>query len=119
MVIGSPGSYKDHFLKYLVEVAEKKKSSTLKILISKAILVHCTSGFKHSLNEILHKKEIQSKIEDMGCYSESLILDQFFEELRTSDNKVCYGINSVKYALENSAVETLLISDHLFRSKNN
>jgi protein pelota len=38
--------------------------------------------------------------------------------LRTEDDKVCYGINSVKFAIENMAVATLLISDHLFRAKN-
>jgi protein pelota len=33
-------------------------------------------------------------------------------------DKVCYGYKSVTYALENSAVDTLLISDKLFRAKN-
>ena len=31
---------------------------------------------------------------------------------------VCYGLNTTKFAIENQAVSTLLISDHLFRSKN-
>eukprot|EP00355_Strombidium_rassoulzadegani_P007744 CAMPEP_0168616074 /NCGR_PEP_ID=MMETSP0449_2-20121227/4840_1 /TAXON_ID=1082188 /ORGANISM="Strombidium rassoulzadegani, Strain ras09" /LENGTH=303 /DNA_ID=CAMNT_0008656849 /DNA_START=336 /DNA_END=1244 /DNA_ORIENTATION=+ len=119
MVIGSPGSYKDHLFKYLNEAADKKKSPLLKELLSKTILTHCSSGFKHSLNEIMHNKEVENKIQDVGCYSESQVLDQFFEELRTTENKVCYGLNSVKYAMENMAVEKLLISDHLFRSKNN
>ena len=55
----------------------------------------------------------------MGDFQESQVLDKFFEELRTSENKCCYGLNSVKYAMDNMAVGTLLISDHLFRSKNN
>ena len=38
--------------------------------------------------------------------------------MRTNDNKVCYGIKSTMFAIEQKAVETLLISDHLFRAKN-
>ena len=38
--------------------------------------------------------------------------------MRTKENQACYGINSVKFALENNAVETILISDNLFRAKN-
>jgi protein pelota len=46
-------------------------------------------------------------------------MNEFFEVLRIHDDKCCYGINSVKYAMENMEVKTLLISDHLFRAKNN
>jgi protein pelota len=31
---------------------------------------------------------------------------------------VCYGKRSVEFALKNQAVETMLISDKLFRAKN-
>ena len=54
----------------------------------------------------------------MSCYYESKYLDRFFEILRTTDDKVCYGQKTVQYVLEQRAVETLLISDHLFRSRN-
>lgn len=33
-------------------------------------------------------------------------------------DRVCYGQKSVEYALNSQAVETLLISDKLFRAKN-
>lgn len=59
---------------------------------------------------------VQKQIEQMGFSTETQLLDLFFETLRTEDTKVCYGFNSVKLAIQNSAVETLLISDHLFRS---
>jgi len=53
MVIGSPGFYKDNFYQYLKEQTEKKKSLYLKELLSKTIVTHTSSGFKHSLNEIM------------------------------------------------------------------
>jgi len=45
-------------------------------------------------------------------------LDKFFETLRTIDNQCCYGIKSVEFALQERAIDTLLISDNLFRAKN-
>ena len=62
---------------------------------------------------------MQEKIKDLTCFSESKYLDSFFEILRTTDDKVCYGIKSVNFALDSVAIETLLISDNLFRAKNN
>jgi stalled ribosome rescue protein Dom34 len=54
----------------------------------------------------------------MGCASENAVLDKFFEELALNEDKVTYGPKSVEVALRELAVETLLISDRLFRSKN-
>jgi protein pelota len=119
VIIGSPGFYKDQLFAYLKEAAEKRKSSTLKELNSKTVLSHCSSGFKHSLNEIMQNTVVQEKIKDLTCFSESKHLDEFFEILRTCDDKVCYGIKSVNFAMQAVAIETLLISDNLFRAKNN
>jgi len=83
------------------------------------IKAHCSSGFKHSLGEILNNAQVKERISKMQCYHEQEYLDVFFETLRTQDGKCCYGIKSTRYAMENKAVETLLISDHLFRSKSN
>lgn len=45
-------------------------------------------------------------------------MDKFFEILSCNPDKVCYGPKSVDFALSNNAIEILLISDKLFRSKN-
>ena len=46
------------------------------------------------------------------------MLNKFFEMLAVCEDKVTYGPKSVAKALENNAVETLLLSDKLFRAKN-
>ena len=46
------------------------------------------------------------------------MLDKFFETLALASDKVTYGPKSVSVALREMAVETLLLSDKLFRSKN-
>ena len=45
------------------------------------------------------------------------MLARFFETLAICEDKVTYGPKSVEIALREMAVETLLISDKLFRAK--
>ena len=53
VVVGSPGFVMENFYKYLKEAVEKKSSDFLKDFCSKTITAHCSSGFKHSLSELL------------------------------------------------------------------
>ena len=53
----------------------------------------------------------------MSCAQETQVLDRFFETLAVCMDKVTYGPKSVEIALREMAVETLLVSDKLFRSK--
>lgn len=117
-MVGSPGFTAENFYKYLKEVQEKANSLFLKDVFSKMIIAHCSSGFKHSLKEILQNPNVSTRIADMSCANETATLDSFFTTLALCDNKVTYGPKSVELALKEMAVETLLISDKLFRSKN-
>ena len=120
MVIGSPGFYREHFFNYMKAIIEKnpKKSKVLNDLTGKAVLAHTTSGYKHSLTEILQNKEVMKRMAEVGCAGETQLLDQFFLILRTDYDKVCYGYKTVCAAIEQVAVRDLMISDHLFRSRN-
>lgn len=100
------------------EAAEKKKLKWLNELVHKAILASCTSGYYHSLKEIMSDKAVQEKISGVGVLEEQGILDEFFEKLRVDEDSVCYGLNTVKIVLEAQAASVLLISDNLFRSLN-
>lgn len=85
--------------------------------MAKIILCHCSTGFKHSLKEILSNTSVNQKITDMSCAQETQVLDKYFETLAICEDKVTYGPKSVEIALREMAVETLLISDKLFRAK--
>jgi len=52
-VIGSPGFVRENFYNYLKEISDKKQNSFVKDLIGMTIIEHCSTGFKHSLNELL------------------------------------------------------------------
>jgi protein pelota len=54
----------------------------------------------------------------LTVFEEAVSLDKFFEALAIDPDRVCYGQRSVEFALKNQAVDTLLVSDKLFRAKN-
>lgn len=117
MVIGSPGFTRENFYNYIKAQAENKQSAFLKDIVQKSILSHCSTGFKHSLKEILSNTAVSQAITDLACAQENQVLDRFFETLAMCEDKVTYGPKSVEIALREMAVETLLISDKLFRAK--
>lgn len=108
----------ENFSTYFRDIAQKQKSDFLKDFSSKAIIAHCSSGYQHSLKEILTSQAMNQKIQQMSCAQEQATLDRFFETLATCEDKATYGPKSVDVAIREMAVETLLISDKLFRSKN-
>lgn len=118
MVVGSPGFVAENFLKHLQEIVQKNSTEQfLKDFQSKIIISHCSSGFQHSLKEILGSQALNQRIKQMSCAGEIAVLDRYFEMLALCEDKVTYGPKSVEMALDQMAVETLLISDKLFRSK--
>ena len=84
---------------------------------SKFLLLHCSSGHKtSSLTEILASDpSIQSRLSDTKYYQESKVLNQFYKTLSDDDGKGFYGLKWVKKCVERQGVESLLISDTLFR----
>lgn len=93
----------------------------VKVLIenkSKFLLVHSSSGFKHSLKEVLADPIVQSKLVDTKAASEVKALEKFHLLLATEPDRAYYGVKHVEKANEFQAIETLLISDTLFRSNN-
>lgn len=80
------------------------------------ILVHCSTGYKQSLDEVLQDENVLKRIEQVSAVREVTILKTFFEYLSSRPDQAIYSYQHVKYALQQSAVKTLLISDSLFRS---
>lgn len=139
VLIASPGFVKDQFFEYLNQQAVKTdnkvreqmqpaiitikrilivKIETFQLLLenkSKFILVHASSGFKHSLKEVLQDPAVLARLSDTKAASEVKALEQFYQILQVEPAKAFYGKNHVIKAAEAQAIETLLISDNLFR----
>lgn len=118
VLVASPGFVKDHFADYLFSQAQKNEDKSLLDHKSKFVLVHSSSGFKHSLKEVLADPAIASKLTDTKASGEVKALDDFYTMLQTDANKAYYGVKHCERAAEEQAVETLLISDELFRAQN-
>lgn len=81
----------------------------------KFVRIHCSSGHKHSLQEVLQDSSIQGQLTDTKYAQESEALDKFFKMLNENPDKAFYGWDHVKKAEDRGAIGTLLVSDELFR----
>ncbi|KAH9613333.1 hypothetical protein KSS87_014741 [Heliosperma pusillum] len=132
-VIASPGFTKDQFHRHLLLEAERKQLRSIIENKSRIVLVHTTSGYKHSVREVLDAPNVMSMIKDTKAAQEVRALEEFFNMLSNvrvlilgcifgflfkDPNRACYGPKHVEVAHERMAIQTLLITDELFRSAN-
>jgi len=115
VLIASPGFVRDQFHEYMFQQAIKLDNKILLENKSKFMLIHSSSGFKHSLREVLTDPSVIAKMADTKASSEVRALESFYTMLQTEPAKAFYGTKHVEHANEAQAIETLLISDNLFR----
>ena len=107
MVILGPGFAKEEFYSF----AKEKKSEILK---DSTIVATGDSGM-NGINEAL-KKGVTKFIESTRIASETRIVESLFAEIAKNGN-FAYGFDEVKNALDAGAIETLLVTDKLVRTK--
>nr|AON96623.1 protein pelota [Bicyclus anynana] len=115
VILASPGFVKDQFFDYMMQQAIKTDKKLLIENKSKFLLVKASSGFKHSLKEVLQEPAVIAKISDTKAASEVKLLESFYTMLQLEPAKAFYGKKHVEKANEAMAIETLMISDKLFR----
>ncbi|XP_059439225.1 protein PELOTA 1 [Corylus avellana] len=117
-VIASPGFTKDQFHRHLLLEAERKQLRPIIENKSRIVLVHTTSGYKHSLREVLDAPNVMNMIKDTKAAQEVRALKDFFNMLSNDSARACYGPKHVEVAHERLAIQTLLLTDGLFRNSN-
>ncbi|XP_055801091.1 protein PELOTA 1 [Solanum dulcamara] len=115
-VIASPGFTKDQFHRHLLLEAERRQLRPIIENKSRILLVHTTSGYKHSLKEVMDAPNVMNMIKDTKAAKEVQALKEFFNMLSNDPDRACYGPKHVEVAHERMAIQTLLITDELFRS---
>ncbi|CAG9585244.1 unnamed protein product [Danaus chrysippus] len=115
IIFASPGFVKDQCFDYIMQQAIKTDNKLLIDNKSKFLLVKASSGFKHSLKEVLQEPSVINKISDTKAASEVKLLESFYTMLQLEPAKAYYGKKHVERANEAMAIETLMISDKLFR----
>lgn len=117
VLIASPAFVKDAFFEYMIEQATKTDQKIILDNKSKFMLIHASSGFKHSLKEVLQDPAVLAKMSDTKAAGEVKRLETFYTMLQTEPARAFYGKKHVQQAIDAQAVETLLLSDNLFRNQ--
>ncbi|XWS65119.1 hypothetical protein CRYUN_Cryun05aG0063400 [Craigia yunnanensis] len=115
-VIASPGFTNDQFHRHLLLEAERRQLRPIIENNSRIILVHTSSGYKHSLREVLDAPNVMNMIKDTKAAQEVRALKDFFSMLSNDLACACYGPKHVEIAHERMVVQTLLMTDDLFRN---
>lgn len=116
LVIASPGFTKDQFYSRLLLEAERRELRSVIENKSRIVLAHASSGYKHSLGEVLDAPNVMSLIKDTKAAQEVKALKDFHEMMSNDPTRACYGPKHVEVANEQLAIQTLLITDELFRN---
>jgi len=118
VLVASPGFIRETFLTWLWAECIKRDNKKLLEQKSKFVAIHCTSGHRHALNEILATEAAINLLADTKAAEETQTMVQFDELLRNDPGRAFYGFNHCVYANEKNAIETLMITDELFRAAN-
>ncbi|XP_046591515.1 protein pelota isoform X2 [Neodiprion lecontei] len=115
ILLASPGFVKNQFMEFMIQEAVRTDNKVILDNKAKFMLVHASSGFKHSLREVLADPAVVSRVADTKAAGEVRALQAFYTLLQTEPARAFYGKRHVEKANEAQAIETLLISDKLFR----
>ncbi|KAI9298461.1 hypothetical protein K502DRAFT_339394 [Neoconidiobolus thromboides FSU 785] len=116
IIIAGPGFIKDQFYTYIFDQAIKQDNKVILQNKFKFIPIHASSGHKHALQEVMADPTIKIKMSDTKATREVSALDKFYVMLDRDPDRAFYGIQHVKLANQSGAIQTLLITDELFRS---
>mmetsp|Transcript_14264 Transcript_14264/g.35410 ORF Transcript_14264/g.35410 Transcript_14264/m.35410 type:complete len:535 (+) Transcript_14264:182-1786(+) len=78
----------------------------------------CSTANKQGLQELLDDPQVQKRIATTKASENVKTLDELYRRLQQDPERACYGFPQVRFALENAAVDKLLVTDSLFRQKN-
>ncbi|MCL4326167.1 MAG: mRNA surveillance protein pelota [Candidatus Thermoplasmatota archaeon] len=104
VVIIGPGFYKEGFFNWLKE--------TDKSVADGIHLYKCSMGGINGIYEIMKSGILDTLLKDIHIYQENVYMERLLYEI-ASGNKYSYGREEVKRAIDNNAVETLLVLDEL------
>mmetsp|Transcript_14920 Transcript_14920/g.22053 ORF Transcript_14920/g.22053 Transcript_14920/m.22053 type:complete len:287 (+) Transcript_14920:186-1046(+) len=116
VLLASPGYVKDDFYKYMMAECVRRDDRPLIENKSKFVLCRASSGHKHALEEVFSDPNIMSRLTETKVAKEVEVLNQFMRMIDTNPYKAYYGYSHVNKANEELAIESLLVTDELFRS---
>jgi protein pelota len=116
VLIGSPGFVKDDFFQYLNQEAIRKDDRPFIENKAKFVLCRASNGHKHALEELFSDPAIMSRMTDTKVAKEVEVLNKFMRMMDTDPDRAYYGYGHIAKAHEQLAIDSLLVTDELFRS---
>lgn len=71
---------------------------------------------RHALKEVLADPQVTAQLANTKALGEVKALDEFYEMMKNEPDRAVYGLKHVEMAADRLAIQTLLITDALFRS---
>lgn len=120
VIVASPGFTRDQFGEYMWSQANGKTAAYRTLLDNKSkfLFAHSSTGFKHSIREILSDPDVQVKLEDTKACQEVRMWNIFQDLLGSKPERAAYGLRDVGLANHHKAISCLMLSESQFRSKN-
>lgn len=116
VVLGSPGFVKDDFFEYMKQESVRRGDRPIIENKSKFLLCKASSGHKHALEEVFADPTVATQMTETKVAREVQVLHKFMRMMDTDPDKAYYGYNHVSKAHEQLAIDSLLVTDELFRA---
>lgn len=116
VMIGGPNAVKEQYRQYIM--CESKRLRLKSILDNKSRIVVIDVGLvsKAGLSEALQNPVVMNVVKGAKCGMEVRAMKDFNDMILSDSDWACYGPKSVDIASELAAIETLLITDELYRN---
>ena len=85
---------------------------------SKFLKAHTSSGYKKAIDELLGNPDFRTQLNQVKAVDEVKALQSFYDALSSDPDRACYSFAHVAHADDQLAIDTLLVTDKLFKSAN-
>lgn len=116
VLVAGPGATPQQLLEFIMQTATSEENQDVLKARTKFLVAHASSGHMHSLQEALADKQIQASLANTRYGREMRVMDAFFKSLNDDDMRAWYGPAEVEKANRLECIETLMMTDSLFRS---
>lgn len=117
LIIASPGFVKDVFFEWLMAEAARRQLKQITGFREKILLIHSSAGHKHCLKEVMSDPSSAAALTSCKAMQETKAMQDFDNMMIQDDRRAVYGKSHVAAAVEMGAVQTLLITDGMFRTE--
>jgi protein pelota len=116
ILVGSPGFVKNDFYKYMLSESVRRDDRPFIENKQKFMLCKASSGHKHALEEVFSDPAIMAQLTETKVAREVMILNKFMRMIEKDPDRAYYGYDHVAKAHEQLAIDSLLVTDELFRN---